>query len=98
MQTVKNSGLKALRLNRTIWLAVALLCSGSFAAESAESIKFTTRSRMEKTKGSGDYQAVEKTVEWDPAKTAIIICDMWDQHWCKGASARVAEMAPVMNR
>jgi nicotinamidase-related amidase len=23
---------------------------------------------------------------------------MWDQHWCKGASARVAEMAPTMNR
>jgi nicotinamidase-related amidase len=22
---------------------------------------------------------------------------MWDDHWCKGASARVAEMAPAMN-
>ena len=23
---------------------------------------------------------------------------MWDQHWCKGATARVAEMAPRMNQ
>jgi type 1 glutamine amidotransferase/nicotinamidase-related amidase len=40
----------------------------------------------------------EKTVQWDPTKTAIIICDMWDQHWCKGASRRVAELAPALNR
>src|SRR5262249_41503318 len=31
------------------------------------------------------------------AKTAIVICDMWDRHWCAGASRRVAEMAPRMN-
>ncbi len=34
----------------------------------------------------------------DPAKTAIIICDMWDQHWCRGATRRVGELAPAMNR
>ncbi len=36
-------------------------------------------------------------VEWDPGKTALIICDMWDDHWCKSASRRVTEMAPVLN-
>lgn len=35
--------------------------------------------------------------KWNPAETAIIICDMWDKHWCKGATERVAEMAPLMN-
>src|SRR5262245_7583569 len=98
MQTVNLPGLKATRFVLTTSLAVALLRTGSLAAESADPIKFITRSRIEKPKGSGQYQVVEKTVEWAPAKTAIIICDMWDQHWCKGASARVAEMAPVMNR
>src|SRR3954465_12336469 len=39
----------------------------------------------------------EKVIEWDPHKTAIIICDMWDQHWCKGATERVGELAPRMN-
>ena len=35
---------------------------------------------------------------WDPAKTAIIICDMWDEHWCNGATTRVTELAPHMNK
>ncbi len=28
---------------------------------------------------------------------ALIICDMWDAHWARGAMERVAEMAPRMN-
>jgi putative heme-binding domain-containing protein len=43
------------------------------------------------------FQVLERTLRWDSKKTAIIVCDMWDQHWCKGATARVAEMAPRMN-
>ena len=35
---------------------------------------------------------------WDPRQTAIIICDMWDDHTCKAAAQRVAEMVPTMNR
>jgi nicotinamidase-related amidase len=27
---------------------------------------------------------------------AIIICDMWDRHWCKGATARVGDLARKM--
>ncbi len=34
---------------------------------------------------------------WAPNRTAIIVCDMWDQHWCRGATRRVGELAPVMN-
>jgi nicotinamidase-related amidase len=40
----------------------------------------------------------EKLVEWDPAKTALIICDMWDNHWCRGAAERVVELAPTVNK
>ncbi|HVY70368.1 MAG TPA: protein-signal peptide and transmembrane prediction [Verrucomicrobiae bacterium] len=40
---------------------------------------------------------VEKEAAWDPHKTAIIICDMWNDHWCKGAAQRVAELAGTMN-
>jgi nicotinamidase-related amidase len=28
---------------------------------------------------------------------AIIVCDMWDKHWSRGASERVEAMAPRMN-
>ena len=40
----------------------------------------------------------EKLLRWNPSQTAIIICDMWNQHWCKGATRRVGELAPAMNR
>jgi nicotinamidase-related amidase/type 1 glutamine amidotransferase len=39
----------------------------------------------------------ERTQRWEPKKTAIIICDMWDLHHCKRAVERGAEMAPRMN-
>jgi nicotinamidase-related amidase len=31
------------------------------------------------------------------ARTAILICDMWDRHWSRGAVERVEAMAPRMN-
>jgi hypothetical protein len=27
---------------------------------------------------------------WEPARTAVIICDMWDDHWCKRAALLAA--------
>ena len=40
-------------------------------------------------------ESIPRTV---PAtQTAIIICDMWDKHWARGAAERVADMAPYMN-
>lgn len=38
-----------------------------------------------------------QTAKWAPAETAIIICDMWDDHTCRGAAQRVAEMAPKLD-
>ncbi|HLN56771.1 MAG TPA: isochorismatase family protein [Bacteroidales bacterium] len=45
----------------------------------------------------GFFIRVNDIQQWKPEQTAIIICDMWNEHWCKGATRRVAEMAPVMN-
>ncbi len=36
-------------------------------------------------------------VEWLPDETAIIICDMWNEHGCASASDRVADPAPRIN-
>ena len=51
-----------------------------------------------KTGGAGSFVVREKVLQWQPAQTAIIICDMWNQHWCQGATRRVGELAPAMNR
>lgn len=87
-------------MKRSIQLAVGLLtlslldpvaCGGT--------LEFHTHTRgHEPVAGRPDtFQLVEKVAQWDPAKTVIIICDMWDRHWCRGATARVVEMAPRMN-
>jgi nicotinamidase-related amidase len=39
----------------------------------------------------------ETTLRWDPTKTAVVVVDMWDDHWCKGAAARVGELAKAMD-
>ena len=59
-----------------------------------------TVSMQKRVKGDSavdGYAIVNEIKQWDPHQTAIIICDMWDKHWCKGATARVAEMAPRLN-
>ena len=57
-------------------------------------LHFRARHRAEQVKGSGEFHVVIDDVEWEPKQTALVICDMWDRHWCKSATARVAEMAP----
>jgi nicotinamidase-related amidase/type 1 glutamine amidotransferase len=68
-----------------------------FVPARAEVLTLHTRSRPETAKGSGEWRPTETTVQWEARQTAIVICDMWNQHWCQGATARVAEMAPRMN-
>ena len=46
-------------------------------------------------KGAGPS---EQTLLWPVARTAIIICDMWDAHTCGLSAQRVAMMAPRMNQ
>ena len=31
------------------------------------------------------------------AETALVLCDVWDKHWCRGANERLARMLPRMN-
>src|SRR5262245_836858 len=34
---------------------------------------------------------------WVAKETAVIICDMWNDHWCKLAAMRCSELAPKIN-
>lgn len=70
----------------------------SAPAKKMPSLELELRRRIETEKGSGQFKADIRTVRWDPKATAIIVCDMWDDHTCKGAARRVAEMAPAVNR
>jgi alpha-L-fucosidase len=67
-------------------------------ASLAQPLDLQLRSLKETEPGSGQWQVLEVSTNWAPEATAAVICDMWDQHWCKGATARVAELAPHMNQ
>ena len=77
------------------WFLVSV-SAGSFAV-GAGPLSLNLRDRVEAPGGSGSFEVRERRAEWDPARTAVVLCDMWDQHWCRSATARVAEMAPRMN-
>src|SRR5688572_6646718 len=86
------------------WIASLTLATlGLFAAAApvagaeARPLAFSLQTRVEKNAGSGDYQVVTTRENWDPRKTAIIVCDMWDLHHCKNAVKREGEFAPRMN-
>ena len=42
-------------------------------------------------------QRVIEKVQLAPVRTAVVVIDMWDRHWCKTYTARVANMVPRMN-
>ena len=82
-------------MKRTILLGVFLAMVVLWPAPSdADPLKLTTRSRVEVDESS---KIVYKRADWDPAKTAVIVCDMWAKHWCDGACDRGAQMASQMN-
>ena len=65
--------------------------------DKVQMMKIPVQKRVASDLGGGAYMVVNEIQQWNPKETAIIICDMWNQHWCKGATGRVAEMAPVLN-
>jgi nicotinamidase-related amidase len=79
------------------YLKLTFLTLGFFAMTTsiwAESLQLNLRSQGNDATDTGE---TIKRVTWESEKTALIICDMWDDHWCKSASRRVEEMAPVLN-
>jgi nicotinamidase-related amidase len=60
----------------------------------ASGVTLRLRSRVEPFKGSGDWRATTVDYTLEPKKTAIILCDLWDKHWCRGATERVNQLAP----
>ena len=79
-------------LSCTAPLALAL-----FLITTARADELVLPSRRQIKTDENVFTVREETLHWDPKKTALVICDMWDAHWCQSAANRVAEMAPRMN-
>lgn len=55
------------------------------------------RTRVETFKGSGIWDEVAIQKDFPVVETAILLCDVWDNHWCSGATQRVDVMAPTID-
>ena len=65
--------------------------------DSEHMMKMSLQKIIPSDEEKGAYIRINEIQKWNPKETAIIICDMWNEHWCKGATDRVTEMAPFMN-
>lgn len=68
------------------------------ASDSAGAWELRLRHQVERTRGEGRYHQVERVERWDPRKTVVIVCDMWDSHHCYRAVQREKEFAPRLNQ
>jgi nicotinamidase-related amidase len=77
---------------------LASIGAGSLLASknSSRVLRLPLRTRVEAFKGSGVWEEVHFERELPITETAVLICDMWDNHWCTGAARRVGELVKVM--
>jgi len=79
-----------------LFLALISFC-GCTTDNSTEAIlQLHTRYRIQ-NHDTKAWVVIEKSQSWRASETAVIVCDMWDQHWCKGATESTAIIAREMN-
>ncbi|MDR1602985.1 MAG: isochorismatase family protein [Tannerella sp.] len=80
---------------------VLLAASGVAAAKKKVTpvapLRISMQQRVDSPLDEGAKIVRNRIENWKPAETAIIVCDMWDRHWCPDATARVAEFAPALD-
>ena len=58
-------------------------------------LRLRTRAQVFKTEDAWHQMFIEREVP--VAETALLICDMWDKHWCTAATKRFTALAKKMN-
>ncbi|MDR0749132.1 MAG: NPCBM/NEW2 domain-containing protein [Tannerellaceae bacterium] len=79
-------------LKQACFIFTVCFCSVILLPSHAQTLKVTCQTRDAAT-GS----IVLTPAELVPEKTAVIIIDMWNFHWCMTAAERVSAMVPRMN-
>lgn len=47
--------------------------------------------------GHQDWEVVTTPTDLRASETALVLCDVWDNHWCRGSAERLDKMVPRMN-
>ncbi len=91
-------------MNSARFIAVALVVLVGASAirgvdtprSAEEALRLPLRSRVQPFKGSDTWEEVNLVKELPAKETAILICDMWDNHWCQSAAKRCDALAKKM--
>jgi hypothetical protein len=75
-----------------------LLCLLLALPLAGQTVAVNLRTRVQPFKGTGDWREVALRAELDTRRTAAVLCDVWDNHWCRGAAARVNLLAPRIDQ
>lgn len=54
--------------------------------------------RIETFRGSASWDVVVVPKDVPVNRVAVLLCDVWDNHWCRGAAERVNAMAPQIEQ
>lgn len=84
-----------MKTTRLFILLPILLLTNCTTPDDAPLLNFELR--VQEAADGDAWEAQTEPASWKPQETAVLITDMWDQHWCEGAETRVGEMAPRMN-
>ena len=53
---------------------------------------------VESDDGYWVWRPEDTTEEWPAEQTALVLCDVWDRHTCRGAEERLAKLLPRMQQ
>lgn len=101
-QDFENAAFQKMLANALFWTARRNVEERELTAPPRRSqpdgaLHLNLRSRIQPFKGVEQWDEIKIEREVPIAKTAIIICDMWDKHWCNGATERCNALAVKMN-
>jgi len=96
-------------LKWTVGLTALLLVAAGAIAVAAESgtdsgmkgrmltLNLRSRRLVKNAEGYNVWKVETTTKSVPAAETALVLCDVWDKHWCRGANERLAGLLPRMN-
>ena len=92
-------------VDRGCWIVmIALLCllphqtlQASDSSSQGGRFRLPLRTQVQPFKGSNVWEAARFERDFLTRESAIVICDMWENHWCAGATRRVNELAHKMD-
>jgi nicotinamidase-related amidase len=61
-------------------------------------VRLRTQRLVENASGYTVWQIEERPQTLDARKTALLLCDVWDHHTCRGAEERLEKLLPRMQR